>query len=211
MKIQGDMLKISSGALNVKGEKLEPEEQMVRREVSVAAPVKHGMGAIGTDVGSIPATIVTDQTAGVQANAMRTLCGNCLHFRNDRWLRDLKKADSPASPIEKRRMVNKIRAAILQTQNIKVTESAGAGTDGDMDVENALRQLGYCQALFEYLKGQGKPNEEAMVLVHPASTCPADVRTANTPDGFFQYATPEARAVANANYDKILQMAAGKK
>lgn len=210
MKIRGDMLKISSGALNIKGEKLEPEEQLARREVSVDAPVKLGAGSMGTHVGVIPSAIVTDQTAGEQANAMRNLCGNCLHFRNDRWLRDLAKADSPASPIEKRRAVNQIRAALLQTQSTKVVSASG-GADGDLDVEHALRQLGYCQALFEFFKGAGRPNDTAITLVHPASSCPADVRTVATPEGFFQYASPEARKIANANYDKVLQMAAGKK
>lgn len=211
MKIQGDMLKISSGALNVKGEKLEPEEQIVRREVKVDAPVQHGVGVgQGKTVGSIATSIITDQSAGDQANAMRTLCGNCLHFRNDRWLIDLAKADHPGAPIEHRRAVNKIRGALLQTANAKITNGS-ASAEGDLDVEHALRTLGYCQALFEFLKGAGKNNEEATTLVHPASTCPADVRGPANPDGFFQYASGEAKKAANANYDRILQIAAGKK
>ncbi len=210
MKIRSDLLKISSGALNVKGEKLEPEEQLARREVTVDAPVKHGFGAQGTNVGVIPSKIITDQTAGQQAHAMRSLCGNCIHFRNREWLHDLKQADSPTSPIEKRRAVNKIRAAILQTQSPEVVKQAG-GADGDIDVEHALRQLGYCMALFEFFKGAGKSNEEAVTLVHPASSCPADVRSVGNPDGFFQYASPEARKAADANFDRIMQTAQGKK
>ena len=210
MKIRGDLLKISSGALNVKGEKLEPEEQLARREVTVDAPVTMTPGQIKGQVGMIPAKIITDQTAIQQATGMRALCGNCLHFRNQEWIRDLKKADSPDSPIEKRKAVNKIRAAILQTQSPKVAEQA-IGADGDLDVEHALRSLGYCKALFEFLKGAGKNNEEAVTLVHPASHCPADVCTDGNPDGFFQFASAEARAAASANYDKIMNVAAGKK
>lgn len=210
MKIQADLLKISSGALNLKGEKLEPEQQLVRREVSVQAPVKHGQGTVGTDVGVIPTKIITDQTAGEQAVAMRSLCGNCKHFRNDLWMRDLNKADSPGAPIERRRAVNQIRAALLQTQSHKLTESA-VGADGDFDIEAALRQLGYCQALFSFFKNMGKANDEAMTLVHPASSCPNDVRTPAAPEGFFEYKDLEAEKVANANYDKIMNIASGKK
>lgn len=208
MKIRGDLLKISSGALNLKGEKLEPEEQLVRREVTIEAPVKHGFGAVGTDVGNIPATIVTDQTAGEQAAAMRALCGNCKHFRNDLWLRDLAKADAPGAPIEKRRMVNKIRAAIIQTQNVKVTDMA-AGADGDIDVEHALRQTGYCMALYAYFKNAGKADQEAMTLVHPLSSCPQDVRSVGSPYGFFQ-ASREGKEAGDRNHDAIMQRAAGK-
>lgn len=210
MKIRGDMLKIASGALNIKGEKLEPEEQPVRREVTVDAPVKLGQGSMGTQVGVIPTKIITDQTAIEQATAMRGLCGNCLHFRNDKWLADLAKADAPDSPIERRRAVNKIRAALLQTQSSKVAETS-AGADGDLDLEHALHSLGYCQALFEFFRAAGKAKDEAMTLVHPQSSCPADVRTPSTPDGFFSFASPEARKISNANYDSIMGRAAGKK
>ena len=210
MKIRGDLLKISSGALNLKGEKLEPEEQMVRREVIVDAPVKHGFGAMGTNVGVIPSKIVTDQTAIQQATAMRSLCGNCLHFRNAEWLRDLAKADSPEAPIERRRAVNKIRAAIMQVQNPAVAAKS-VSAEGDLDVEHALHRLGYCKALFEFFKGAGRSNDEAITIVMPESSCPADVRSDGNPDGFFQFASPEAEAAAYANYDSVMNVAAGKK
>ena len=206
MRIRGDLLRISSGALNMKGEKLEPEEQVARREVVIEAPAKLGTGSAGTHVGSIPATIITEQSAGDQAVAMRSLCGNCKHFRNDLWLRDLKKADSVDAPIEKRRMVNKIRASIMQVQSVTLP----AGTDGDPDVEQALHGLGYCMALFSFFKNMGKSNEEAMTIVMPESTCPTDVRSPSAPEGFFEFANLKAEQIANRNYDRVMNMAAGK-
>lgn len=209
MRIKKDLLKISSGALNVKGERLEPEEQVVRREVTVAIDAKHGQGKIGKHVGTIQGSIVTDTTALETATAMRHLCGNCKFFRNDLWMRDLKKNDSPESPIEKRRAVNQIRAALLQTQNMKMTEFSSS-QDGDFEVEHAMRSLGYCQALFEFQKAQGKNNEEATTLVHPASSCPQDVKSEANPHGFFTPASKEAQRQSDANFDSIMQRAQGK-
>jgi hypothetical protein len=180
----------------------------VKGEVTLDAPVKHGFGQHGTDVGNIPATIVTDQTAGEQANAMRYLCGNCKHFRNDMWVKDLSAADSPASSVERRRAVNQIRGALIQTQNVKLSEMA-SGTDGDLDVEQALRQLGYCMALYSFFKNMGKNNQEAMTLVHPLSTCPEDVKVSAGPQGFFE-AGKDGKAAGDKNYDRLMNMAAGK-
>ena len=213
MRIKADLLKISTGALNIKGEKLEPEEQLARREVITEAPAKLGGGiggATGKIVGAIPASIITEQSAGDQANAMRTLCGNCKFFKNEKWVKDLRNADSPMSPVEKRRVVNKIRAAILSSGNAAISDLS-AGKDNDLDVEHALHQLGYCEALYEFFRNMGRAKDEAMTLVHPASTCPADVRTQGSPDGFYQPAGQEARKAADANYDLVLQMAQGKK
>ncbi|MFZ2152135.1 MAG: hypothetical protein WAV09_03445 [Minisyncoccia bacterium] len=211
MKIRSDMLKISSGALNIKGEKLEPEEQIARREVVMEAPVKLGNGAAGgRQVGVIPSKIVTEQSAGVQAVAMRSLCGNCVHFANEKWIKDLAAADAPDSPIEKRRAVNQIRAAILQTQSPAISD-ASTGQDNDLDIEHALRTLGYCKALYVFLRNTGKNDQEAVTLVHPSSTCPEDVRKELPPDGFFEFASPEAKKIANANYDRVMKMAQGKK
>lgn len=210
MKIKQDLLRISSGALNLKGDRLEPEEQLVRREITTAAETKLGAGQTGTVVGALPTQIITETTVADMAQSVMSMCGNCKHYRNDLWLRDLKNADSPGAPIEKRRMVNKIRAALMQTQNAGVAEQS-AGADGDFDVEHALRMLGYCKALYEFLKAKGESTEDAMVLVHPASRCPEDVQKSVPPVGFFEFASEEARQIAAKNYDNLLQTAQGKK
>jgi hypothetical protein len=211
MKIRGDLLKISSGALNVKGEKLEPEEQLVRREVTVDSQVNLGPGlGGGKKVGVIPTKIVTETTAGAQAQKGLFLCGNCKHFSNAEWRRDLKNADGPDAAIEKRRAVNQIRAALLQTQSPKIAERS-MGKDNDFDVEHALHELGYCRALYAFFKHMNKSNQEAVTLVHPESSCPQDVKSETNPEGFFEYASEEAKQLAAKNYDKIMQMAQGKK
>jgi hypothetical protein len=211
MKIRGDMLKISSGALNIKGEKLEPEEQLARREVTAEAVVKLGVGpGNGRQVGVIPTKIVTDQLAIEQAQSLLTLCGNCVHFRNQEWVAHLSKADAPGAPIERKRAVNLIRAALMQTQSPAIADMS-AGQDNDVDIEHALRLLGYCRALYLHLRNLGKNDAEAITLVHPASTCPADVKTPSQPEGFFAFATPEAKKAANAAYDSVMRQAQGKK
>jgi hypothetical protein len=209
MKIKGDFLKITSGALNVKGEKVEPEEQLARREVQLDIETKHGFGAHGETVGSIPGSIVRDRTAIEAARSMTALCGNCKWFAREKWISDLGKADSPDAPIERRRAVNQIRAALLQTQNIKVTEQS-TGADNDVDIEHALKQLGYCYALYSFFKNNGKSNEESMTLVHPASSCPEDVRSTANPDGLFEVRSKDAEKAGTNAYDSIMRRAQGK-
>lgn len=210
MKIKSDLLQVSAGAMNAKGEKLEAEEQVVRREVVTDIAAKHGMGAMGKVVGSIPMKVVTEHSAIDFAKDTASRCGNCKFFRNDLFIRDLKKAESPGAPIARRRAVNQIRAALLQTQNGSVAEQA-VGLDGDFDVEASLQTLGYCTALYEFHKNAGQSDEDAMTLVHPVSSCPQDVRTAANPDGFFQFANKFSEQVGMSNYDAVMRQAQGKK
>lgn len=209
MKIRSDLLHISSGARTAKGDKLEAEEQVVRREVVTETNVKLGAGALGQDVGSIPMSVVHEQSAIDFANASAARCGNCKHFRNDLFVRDLRKAESPGAPIARRRAVNQIRAALIQTQNATVADLA-AGADGDFDVEAALQTLGYCTALYEFHKNAGQTDEDAMTLVHPVSACPQDVRTNANPEGFFEFANKLSEKVGKSNYDAVMRQAQGK-
>ena len=210
MKIKRDVLQIASGAMAVDGTKLEPEQQPARRVVTVDAPVALGQGTHGQNVGSMPVQIVTEsQNAGDLAEAMTHLCGNCKWFRNQEWIRDLKNADSPMAPMEQRRAINEIRGALLSTQNANLADMH-TGQDGDLDVEAALHQLGYCKALYEFNKNRGESNEDATVLVHPLSCCPADIRKHNPPGGFFVAKDNEAKRVGGKNKDRIMRQAQGK-
>jgi hypothetical protein len=209
VRIKSDLLNISSGALNTKGHKLEAEEQLVRREVVTDVGAKLGVGTMGKDVGSIPMKVVSEYSAVEFAKAAGSRCGNCKHFRNDLFVKDLKKAESPGAPIARRRAVNQIRAALLQTQNASVADAA-TGQDGDLDIEAALQTLGYCTALYEFHKNAGQSNEDAMTLVHPVSACPQDVRTDANPEGFFEYASKFAEQVGTSTYDSVMKQAQGK-
>jgi hypothetical protein len=209
MKIRSDLLQISSGALNVKGEKLEPEEQAVRRETVIegGAETKHGVGTLGKTVGAIPYSIVSEHSAIEFAEQTMYLCGNCKHFRNDLFLKDLAKAESPAAPIARRRAVNQIRAALLQTA--PVTDAVDK--DGSTNIEAELRVLGYCGALYEFFQNAGQSKEDSMVLLKPTSHCPADVCTDANPHGFFEPSGTAAKVAQAANYDSVMQQAQGKK
>lgn len=202
------MLQIGTGMLAVDGTKLEPEQQPVRRVVTIDAPVD--LRGTGQVVGSIPTEVVTEnRTADDVARGFTHLCGNCKWFRNHEWVRDLRNADSPMAPLERRRAINEIRGALLTTRNADLA-SMHEGQDGDLDVEAALHQLGYCKALYDMFKNQNMSNEDATVLVHPLSCCPTDVRKANPPGGFFTPKDGEARRVGSQNYDRILRKAEGK-
>lgn len=209
MKIKGDLLRISSGARTAKGDKLEAEEQVVRREVVTETEVRLGTGAAGKLVGAIPYKVVTEHSAIEFAKSASSRCGNCRHFRNDLFIKDLRKADSPGSPIARRRAVNQIRAALLQTQNATVADLT-PGQDGDFDVESALQTLGYCTALYEFHKNLGMVDEDAMTLVHPVSACPSDVRGPGHEDGFYEPANKLAEQAASSTYDAVMRQAQGK-
>lgn len=211
MKIRKDILQVGSGMLSVDGTKLEAEQQPVRRVLTVDAPVTHGSGpGNGRNVGAIATEIVTENQSAIDVATHRmSLCGNCKWFRNPEWIRDLNNADSPLATIERRRMVNEIRGALLTTRNANLAEMH-EGQDGDLDVEAALRQLGYCKALFETFKNMGNSNEDATVLVHPLSCCPDDVRKQMPPHGFYEPKDREAKKVGTANYDRIMSKASGK-
>lgn len=211
MKIKKDMLQIGSGFTDKDGTKLAPEAQPVRRVVTIDAPVSlkgpHGVTETGK---GIPTEIVTDNRNAVDvARGFQYLCGNCKWFRNKEWLRDLANADSPMASMVQRKMVNEIRGALLSTQNANLTE-LHSGQDGDLDVEAALKTLGYCKALFHFFKNKGESDEDSLVLLHPISSCPTDIRNANPPMGMFEPKDNEARKVATQNYDRVMQKAAGK-
>jgi hypothetical protein len=209
MKIKADLLKISTNATDVRGVKLEPEQQLARREQVVDAFVRLGYGQGGNVVGSMATSIITDQTAGDLAVSLRGTCGNCKWFDNTRWREDLAVGDAQSAPIERRRMVNKIRAALLKTNNAKV-QQLHEGQDGDADVEHMLQALGYCKALFAFYKNQGQANDDALVLVHPISRCPEDAVKNTPPHGLFEPANAAAEAAATAAYDDIMMRAQGK-
>ncbi len=199
LKIRADLLKISTNAITADGNKAEPELQQVQRVIDTQVPISPQGGAA---IGSIPGQIVTAQVAaGEMAQTVSHLCGTCKWFDNDEFVKVIKEADSPLADMEQRRAVNAIRAGLLDTNNGKLGEMH-SGLDGDMDVEQALRACGFCKALTEHYK---EP-----IGVHPLSRCPAEVRSATAPHGYYKAKNRSALRVAGSNYDKVMQTAAGK-
>lgn len=200
MKIRADLLRVSTNGMNADGSKAEPEQQVVQRVIRTEAPLTDRLTQ--KTVGSIPAEIVASSgTAQVMAQAVSSLCGSCRHFDNEEFVKTIAAADHPLANMEQRQAVNAIRAGLLQTQNAKLGEMH-SGLDGDMDVEQAVKACGFCTALTEHY------NEP--IGVHPLSTCPAEVRTKESPLGFFQPKDRSAARIAGKNYDAVMNQAAGK-
>lgn len=199
LKIKADVLRIRNSALNAKGEKLEPEQQPAQR-VLVTEFDASMQG--GPKKGAIKGEVVYESTAGQLAAAIRNPCWSCSHFDKVAWKRLHSAWGDPTAPIDSRKQLNGIRAALLETSNAQIIEKSQT-QEGDMDVEHAMGLLGICRPLTEI---DGNP-----VIVSPKGGCPDSVCTPSQPDGFFR---PKDRAVERSNasnYDTILNLARGKK
>jgi len=199
LKIRADLFRISSNGMTADGNKAEPEQQQVQHVIQTDAPVN--LTGNTKTVGTMPAEIVTYSTAQEMAQTVSHQCGTCKFFDGEEFVKVIRLADSPAAPMEQRAAVNNIRAGLLQTQNARLGEMH-SGQDGDMDVEQALNACGFCKALTEHYT---EP-----VGVHPLSCCPGDVKSPAAPHGFYQPKNVTAARVAGSNYDKVMNLAAGK-
>lgn len=191
MKIKTDLLKVSA----VPG--LEPEEQAVARVVTGAAPVSGSLTG-PTNMG-IASEIIVERNANVFAKEMARLCGLCRNFDNLEFVKWVRRSEFGSA--ESIHAVNEVRAALLTTSNAVIGEMS-TGMDGDMDVEHALGICGFCKALTEV------HNEP--IVVHPASSCPIETVTPDRPHGFFKAKDKSSQRAASAQYDAILNAAAGK-
>jgi len=192
MKITSDTITIS----NAPG--VEPENQVVRRTIGVPGEATLNTGSAA---GNLATSVVVDTQVSEFALANRTRCALCKHFDNEAFQRYLAQADHPAAPMHVRREVNDLRASLLMTYNASMTQHEGQ--DGDMDVEHALKAMGFCHAL----------TEEAgeSVVVHPLAVCPPEVVDPVTaPVGYFKPRGNESEKFADAAYDRVMKAAAGK-
>lgn len=196
MKIKKEFMRIGRLPGTVGGAKLEAEQQPAQRVQLVDANVTSNHGK---QLGTLPSEIVAEHSAGDLANIERAKCFGCKHFRNRDWL-TVKHAMETGS-IEKRMELNRIRAALLTTDNAVIHQVHD--NDGETDVEHAISMLGICGPLTEI---DGK---EAIV-VHPLGTCPAEVCTPQRPTGLFEPKDQESKRAGSANYDQILRTAQGK-
>lgn len=198
MKIKQDLLHITNQPVLDDGNKAEPEQQTASRVIITDADAS---ASTGQALGQMNAQVVVSSTAGELARAMRGMCANCKFFDNPAFVSFLAKADHPGAPMHVRAGVNELRAALLQTYNAQL-QSMHTGADGDMDVEHALKQLGFCRALTEMAKDD--------VVVHPLSSCPEETITESNPSGFFQARDRSSERAGDRAYDNVLKRAAGK-
>lgn len=200
MKIKADLLRIKTGPYNHNGQRVEPEQQGVQRVLVTEFDAK--MQGQQKTVGKIKGEIVYNTSVGEMANAMRNPCFGCRHFDPAAWRKLFVYWNDPTAPVDLRRNLNGIRAALLQTQNAEITDKS-TGQDGDMDVEHALSLLGICHPLTEIHK---EP-----VMVYPTGTCPGEVCTPTQPNGFYEPTSVEAERQGSQMFDHVMKLAQGPK
>jgi DNA-binding transcriptional LysR family regulator len=198
MKIKDDLLHITSFPAKDDGTTAEPEEQTVSRILTSEADASMQSGQA---VGSIPMQVVAQSTVAEFAATVRSQCVTCKHFDNPGFLALFRKADHPAAPLQMREAMNSLRAALLQTSNADI-QGAHSGMDGDMDVEHAIRSMGFCRALTEMANDY--------VTVHPLSSCPDEVVSPTSPVGLYQPKDNTAERAADEAFDAIMRRAQGK-
>ena len=198
MKIKNDMIKIQTAAMDAQGNKLEPEAQPAARVISTDANVN---GTNQKALGALNSEIVLQTTAGEIANGVRRQCFQCKHFDTDAF-RQYRRNCEVSPHMDKRREINAIRAALLETQNVRIAERH-VDKDGEMDAEHALQFLGICHPLTEI--------HSDAVVVYPIGTCPDEVCTPSQPNGLFTPKSSEADRQSAKSFDEIMLRAAGKK
>jgi hypothetical protein len=197
MKIKQEFFHVTSEPKTDAGTPAEPEDQTVARILTTDADVNAG----NLKAGPIAASVVLKVPVTQFTRAMRYNCMLCKHFDNKAFVTIFERADHPAAPIQLRTDMNKIRGALLTTENASLEEMHGGG-DGDMDVEQAIRSLGLCHAL--------EAAAEDYVIVHPLSMCPDEVITPSQPNGLFQPKDVESERIGEKVYDDIMRRAQGK-
>lgn len=155
----------------------------------------------GRQVGTIPGEVIFESTAGKMAGAIRNPCFSCKFFNRPAWLKLKAAWDDPTAPIDKRKQLNGIRAALLESNNARIGEKSQT-LEGELDVEHALGLLGICQPMTEI---DGNP-----VIVYPQASCPDTVCTPQQPEGFYLAKDRDADRMGSEAYDKIMRLAVGK-
>lgn len=199
MKIKADLLRIRTTPFDDKGDKVEPEAQPMQRVIQTDANV--GMQG-GGQVGSIPTEIQYETTVGEYAQGARHQCFTCKHFSRDAWKKLFSMWNDPTASIDKRKALNGIRAALLQTNNATLADRSTNPMDGDFDVEHAVALLGVCKPLTELRKD--------VVIVYPMSSCPPEVCSKTNPDGLYESRNKELDRVGSQEFDRIMRVAQGR-
>lgn len=197
MKLRMDRLKIQSGGTDAKGHKVDPEGQILEREIAIQADMTHGGRPIA---GSIPTSVVFETTAGQFAEAMRSPCWNCKFFDNKGSQDLIRRWDASDAPKDKRSFVNQMRGNIIGTKDPEFIKRHMTG-EGEISVNHALMSLGICRALTEI---QGD-----VVFVDPTSTCPDELCGPGRPNGMWESKDAAAERHGNKIYDGIMKRAAG--
>lgn len=198
MKIKSDMLRIRTVPFDDKGQKMEPEQQPVQRVIHTDSPATMRNGQM---VGTLPTNIVMDTTVAEMVPGMRRPCFSCKHFDRRNWKELFRLWSEPTAPIEKRRELNAIRAALLETNNAEIQHRHDS--EEGMMVEHAISTLGICRPLTEIDKNP--------VIVYPKACCPANLITADKPHGLYEPKNKDNERMGSQTFDNLMKAARGEK
>jgi len=137
------------------------------------------------------APVTTEMTAGEAAQAMRSRCARCLHFRNEDW-KVTKKLWERCEPGSSRKVG-------LSRMVIQFARSVLDRPPDPSDLARASYEMnmwGTCAALSE--------ERHDLVIVHPEACCPDGV-------DFYQDRGRPEKVQASQAYDAIMRAAQGRK
>lgn len=195
MNIEEPKLVVAQLPCDERGEKVEPEEQPAKIVQDGSVPV----GVNGNTTGAMPISIEQHLTAGIAAATIRDPCGGCKHFDRAAWLQHVRAIRGSASG---RAMLNNVMAELLVTDNVSVHDLHRSPADGDFDTDHAINSLAVCRVLTESLND--------LVAVHPLGVCPAELRSAMRPRGFYTPRDIDTERAGSAAFDAIMRAAQGK-
>ncbi len=176
-------------------------------KITYATRAGAGMGQVNRgELGSIPAVIQYDTTAGELADGARTACQACRHWDQTTWLKMVRDADSPLASKEDKWTITQARTRLFKAY--------GA------DYEAALMQFGICKVMSEIIHGWVKKDP----LHWPAATsadanCPeyvsagmsplgipnrVTIKTPANPFGLFKPKDLDAIKIGNQRRDGVL-------
>ncbi len=203
MKPISDTITVHPEVTDQKGDRLDAEAKLVRRQIGVEVDVSLGNGPTGGKViaKSDHGRVTADLTALEAAQVFSRTCCRCAYWDQPGW-HATRRAWNDPSNVEGFVTLNKIRAELLDRGAADVAALAnGAELD---DVEHALgSEIAICRALTDAC--------HEITLTHVTGCCPAALED-GTPfaDSFRPARGGQAAREVDAVYDLILRKAQGR-
>ena len=206
MEIKSDSLNISTADRNEKGTQIDPEERPAERVLGIDVPITLSNGQTvsaythGEVADKKDGTVNINGTAIEFAEGYRGRCRLCKHFDNPqfrRWKHDVQLSTDK----DRRGVLDFLRSKLLSDGYAAVIDSH-QGPDGDLDVEHALMEFGFCRVLSHAYND--------MFIVWPDAGCPTEDPTGKPIDPApFSPRDSDAQREGDAGYDSILKAAQG--
>jgi hypothetical protein len=196
MKNLGEHITVGSGFTEEDGTKLEPELQPVKHTIDTSAEVNTGVGPDGgQQVGSLPVAITTEMPAIEAADALISLCHDCIFWRPDEWPAIREKLSLEEKGALRATLLSKTASEIPQLDD---------GNDDYHSIDHALANgtHGVCKALSD-MAGDN-------VITFYTATCPDTAPNGQPLPLLFKPKSEARRAVMRAR-DAILITASGRK